>query len=99
MTRRRDTSTTSVDPDKLYRACTTRPDAEYPEYVSGFEVRFTIQRGPRRRFRFEPRQSGPGWWRFEDEWTGCRWRPVGREVVDHVDLRLTPGDQGETRER
>ncbi|TKX74465.1 hypothetical protein EXE46_08840 [Halorubrum sp. GN11_10-6_MGM] len=88
-----------MDLDKLYRTYPTRPDAEYPEYVFGFEVRFTIQRGPRRRFRFEPRQSGPGWWRFEDEWTGCRWRPVGREVVDHVDLRVTLADQGGPHER
>ena len=95
----RDTSTPSVDLAKLYRTYPTPSDAESPEYVSGFEVRFTIQRGPRRRFRFEPRQSGPGWWRFEDEWTGCRWRPVGREVVNHVDIRLTPHGQGETRER
>jgi hypothetical protein len=38
----------------------------------------------RRRLRFQLRSCGSGWWRFEDEWTGCRWRPVGREVVTDV---------------
>ncbi|QAU14334.1 hypothetical protein EKH57_05165 [Halorubrum sp. BOL3-1] len=62
-------------------------------------MRFTIQRGPRRRFRFEPRQSGPSWWRVEDEWTGFRWRPVSRKVVKYVDLRITSGDQRTSHER
>ncbi|OYR79370.1 hypothetical protein Z052_05840 [Halorubrum sp. C191] len=88
-----------MDLDRLYHADSTRQDGDSPEYVFGFEVRFTIQRGPRRRFRFEPRQSGPGWWRFENEWVGCRWRPVGREVVDHVDLRVTLADQRGPHER
>ncbi|PAU77775.1 hypothetical protein CK500_16440 [Halorubrum salipaludis] len=87
-----------MDLAELYRTSPT-PSGPDAEDVFGFEVRFTIQRGPRRRFRFEPRERGPGWWRFEDEWTGCRWRPVGREVVEYVDLRVTPAGQGECRER
>ena len=47
-------------------------------------AQFRLPRGTWRRFRFEPRADGPGWWRFEDEWTGCTWRPIGREVVEDV---------------
>ncbi|PSQ06644.1 hypothetical protein BRC92_00295 [Halobacteriales archaeon QS_4_69_31] len=38
-------------------------------------------RGPPRRVRFEPRSDGT-YERVEDVWTGCRWRPTGREPVD-----------------
>jgi hypothetical protein len=78
----------------LYRILTHRdghPDSEESSRSTqalGLEVRFTVQCGPRRRYRFELRDAGPGWWRFEDEWTGCQWRPVGREAVDTVALRV-----------
>jgi hypothetical protein len=49
-----------------------------------FTVEYTPACAPRRRLRFEPRSDGAGWWRIEEEWTGCRWRPVGREPVDDV---------------
>ncbi|QHS17212.1 hypothetical protein GWK26_08690 [haloarchaeon 3A1-DGR] len=48
-------------------------------------ITFKPESGPRRRFRYEPRPDGPGWWRIEDEWNGCRWRIVGREPVDDVE--------------
>ena len=53
------------------------------------EIRFTLQNGTRRRYRFEPRVAGPDWWRFEDEWTGCTWRPIGREPVRDIDVLVT----------
>jgi hypothetical protein len=49
-----------------------------------FNIVYRVQKSTYRRLRFRPRDDGPGWWRFEDEWTGCRWRPVGREVVTDV---------------
>jgi hypothetical protein len=52
-----------------------------------FAIEYTPARAGRRRTRFEPRSDGPGWWRIEDEWTGCKWRPVGREPVNDVSLR------------
>ena len=51
-----------------------------------FAIKYTPARAGRRRTRFEPRSDGPGWWRIEDEWTGCTWRPVGREPVEDVSL-------------
>lgn len=47
-------------------------------------VMYRDQKGRRRRLRFTPRSQGAGWWRYEAEWTGCRWRPVGRAVVEDV---------------
>lgn len=35
------------------------------------------------RLRFEPRRDGR-WRRFEEEWTGCRWRTIGSELVESV---------------
>ncbi len=92
----RDTSTLVVDLEKLYRFLNHRNshrdthDHESTHVAKPFslELRFTVQRGPRRRYRFEPRHTGPGWWRFEDEWTGCQWRPVGREVLNDIELRM-----------
>lgn len=56
---------------------------QQPDIVT---IQYTVERGTRRRVRFEWRTDGPGWWRIDEEWTGCQWRPVGREVV--VDLHL-----------
>lgn len=36
--------------------------------------------GPKRRVVFEPRSDGD-YDRVEAVWTGCRWRPTGRERV------------------
>jgi hypothetical protein len=48
------------------------------------EIRYRDHSGTWRRIRFEPRPDGPGWYRDEEEWTGCHWRPVGRAVVTEV---------------
>jgi len=40
-------------------------------------------RGPKRRVEFEPRSDG-GFERIESVWTGCKWRPTGREIVQNV---------------
>lgn len=37
-------------------------------------------RGPNRRVEYEARSDG-GFDRVESVWTGCRWRPVGREPL------------------
>ena len=50
------------------------------------EIQFTLENRTRRRFRFEPRLHGSDWWRFEDEWTGCTWRPIGREPIRNIDV-------------
>jgi hypothetical protein len=42
------------------------------------------------RLRFEPRDDGR-WRRFEQTWTGCRWRTRGTELVDAV--AVTVGDE------
>ena len=42
------------------------------------------------RTRLEPRSDGR-WDRYEDEWTGCKWRAVGHEIVD--DIGLSVGDE------
>jgi len=40
-------------------------------------------RGPRRRLAWEPQSDGR--WTFtEREDTGCKWRLVGTEIVEHV---------------
>lgn len=45
-----------------------------------FDVVYELACGPKRRVRFEPRSDGD-WERIEGVWTGCSWRPTGREVV------------------
>jgi len=72
----------------LYRSNRKLHEKDHPEYVSGFEVQFIISTGARRRYRFEPRHIAPEWWRFEAEWTGTAWRPVSREPVQTVTVRL-----------
>lgn len=58
----------------------------------GFTLAFTPESGPRRRIRFEPRGDapagphGPAFWRIEEEFTGCRWRTLGRESVKAIAL-------------
>lgn len=56
-------------------------------------LQYTAQRGTRRRLRFEWRTDGPGWWHIEEEWTGCHWRPVGRDVVMEVSLDTTNAER------
>lgn len=54
-------------------------------------VRYRPVRGPPRRVVFEPLSDGRIE-RTEAEWTGCTWRPVGREVVTRVIVE-TPADE------
>lgn len=71
---------------------TTAPDAAYdggagdPE-TDAVVIAFTPTGPSRRRARFIQRDDGPGWWRIEEEWTGCTWRPIGREPVREVEIR------------
>lgn len=44
------------------------------------EIVYEPARGPKRRVRFEPHSAGD-WMRIAEVWTGCTWRPTGREVV------------------
>lgn len=43
-------------------------------------VRWVPEHGPPRRYRFEPTHDGEHE-RVEEQWNGCRWRPIGRERV------------------
>ena len=45
----------------------------------------------RRRYRFEPRQESPGWWRYDEEWTGMGWELHARECVRSVSLTVDGG--------
>ena len=49
-----------------------------------YRITFTPERQSTRRIRYEPRSDADGWWRIEEEWTGCTWRIVGREPVANV---------------
>jgi len=48
-------------------------------------VRFKPVAGPPQRVRFEPRSDG-SWDRIEEVWTGCVWRPLGREAVTRLTI-------------
>jgi len=61
---------------------------EAPERVRELTVAYTPSKGGRHRIRFIERDDGPGWWRIIDEWTGCIWRPVGREPVSDVEVTV-----------
>lgn len=54
-------------------------------------ISFVPTGSPRRRIRFVERDDGPRWWWIDHEWTGCRWRPVGREPVNDVDVSCGGG--------
>jgi len=58
------------------------PDLD-PETVS---IEYAPGNADPRRIRFVNRDDGPGWWKLEEEWTGHRWRPVGRAPVTDVDI-------------
>lgn len=40
-----------------------------------------------RRYRLEARAEG-GFFLVTEEWTGCTWRPCGREPVDDVGVEI-----------
>ncbi len=68
--------------DERSKRCST----DHPTAVT---IQYTVERGTRRRLRFEWRTDGVGWWQIEEEWTGCHWRPVGQEVVMEVAVETT----------
>ena len=45
------------------------------------DVIITPEYSPKRRYRYTRRDNADGYWRTEAEWTGCRWRIVGREPL------------------
>ncbi|QAU12174.1 hypothetical protein EKH57_05205 [Halorubrum sp. BOL3-1] len=61
------------------------PDLD-PETIS---IEYTPANADRRRLRFVERDDSPGWWQLDEEWTGHRWRPVGREPVTDVDITIS----------
>jgi len=50
------------------------------------EVVVTPEHAPTRRYRYQRRQTQPGYWRTEYEWTGCLWRIVGREALTDLSI-------------
>ena len=45
----------------------------------------------RRRHRYEPCQDGPGWWCFEEKWTGTAWAVLEQQRVRSVSLSVDGG--------
>jgi hypothetical protein len=66
-------------------ATTHESAADQPEELI---ISFTDGSHTRRRYRFVARDDGQ-WWRLDEEWTGCLWRPVGRELVSNVSCQRT----------
>ena len=56
--------------------------------LDGFSIEYRPAHQPRRRQRYDPRDSADGWWLIEEEWNGCKWRIVGREPVDDVSVTM-----------
>lgn len=63
------------------------PNMELPDNHR-VTIAYTPAGSTRRRIRVVNREDGPGWWLIEDEWTGCVWRPIGREPVDDVAVTI-----------
>lgn len=49
-----------------------------------FTVTLNPVTAPRRHLRFISQSDSNKWWRIEEEWTGCQWRQVGRDVLHDV---------------
>ncbi|MEA5387134.1 hypothetical protein VB779_08735 [Haloarculaceae archaeon H-GB11] len=56
-----------------------------PEPEDSVTVTYRTGQGPPRRVRYQP-VAGGGHERIVEEHTGCRWRPVGREDVELIDV-------------
>ena len=83
MTEHTTASETSSDTRKTTTHSTTQPShAQTPNTPQEHIVEFTDEAGTRRRVRYVPRTDE--WWRIEEQWTGCLWRHVGRELVDDL---------------
>ena len=59
--------------------------------MSEFAITFTSESGARRRYRFEKRPVHEQWHRYEDELDQGEWRPIGHEIVENIDIELSPG--------
>ena len=66
---------------------------DHPSTGESLEARYRDRSGVWRRVQFEPRPDGPGWYRHEEEWTGCHWRPIGRETVTDLWWQTSAGGQ------
>jgi hypothetical protein len=81
-----DTSTPSEncsDTRQTTRHSTTQPPhTQTPNTPQEHIIEFTDEAGTRRRVRYMPRTDD--WWRIDEEWTGCRWRFVGRELIEDL---------------
>ena len=63
-------------------------DAETESATPCFTIEFELADTGRRRYRFEPRHNGAGWWRFEDAWTGTEWECLDRQVATDASLSI-----------
>ena len=52
----------------------------------GVALEFKPTGSGRQRYRIAARDDDLGWWLVHEEWTGCAWRPVGREPVRDVTI-------------
>ncbi len=74
-------SETSSESRQATTHSTTQPSqAQMPNSPQEHIIEFTDEAGTRRRVRYMPRDNEE-WWRIEEQWTGCLWRHVGRELV------------------
>lgn len=76
------TSSTVAQPTSATHVTNPMTTTERREQI----IEFSDDTHTRRRIRFVPRRAGD-WWRIEEEWTGCLWRHVGRELVTKVTYR------------
>jgi|GEM_PF-3565950 len=94
------TAKTETEPEpkevKMGEQNETAPEeSEQESHRKPFErvtIAYTPTESARRRIRFARQQSGSDWWRIVDEWTGCTWRPIGRESVSDIGLSIDRDD-------
>jgi len=63
------------------------PDTGRTDEPQPITIRFKPAGDTWRRVRFEPRAEDTGWLRSDEEWTGCRWRPVGSNIVTDLQVK------------
>jgi len=86
-------TTTPVDPASPFTLAVADEGIATEESQSApcFTIKIEHDDATRRRYRFEPRQEHPGWWRSLDEWTGMSWECRDRECVRSVSLTVDGG--------